>query len=250
MSIEKVVKQAIRTFTKPQSKAIFQENLDELMNQVNKIKITDLYLDHDFVQREDSDSALGNPLLYVQIYKDNNISVSVFILKKYSKIPLHDHPLMHGIIKVISGNLKIQSYSLEDTSHIKEKGDENFVCIPNDRYYVDNNMLLYDSMGTRVLRHSPKVLTENDSCALLTPTKYNIHAVESHGGPSAFLDILAPPYNTAFGRFTRQCSYFNLLETQTRSKPLLAKSIFPPDYFTIDVDYRGPPIEDSFTSDS
>ena len=35
---------------------------------------------------------------------------------------------------------------------------------------------------------------ESGSC-VLEPHKSNIHRVESVGGPAAFLDILAPPYN-------------------------------------------------------
>ena len=38
-------------------------------------------------------------------------------------------------------------------------------------------------------------LTPDSTCCILSPDKSNIHKIESVGGPAAFLDILAPPYN-------------------------------------------------------
>ena len=54
------------------------------------------------------------------------------------------------------------------------------------------------------LRYGELFLAEQDSvvhvtpestCCILSPDKANIHKIESVGGPAAFLDILAPPYN-------------------------------------------------------
>ena len=38
-------------------------------------------------------------------------------------------------------------------------------------------------------------VTPESGCCLLSPAESNIHKIESVGGPAAFLDILAPPYN-------------------------------------------------------
>ena len=42
----------------------------------------------------------GAPVTYVQLYEDKDVTIGVFILKRGTKIPLHDHPDMHGILKV------------------------------------------------------------------------------------------------------------------------------------------------------
>ena len=51
---------------------------------------------------------------------------------------------------------------------------------------------------------------------LLSPSEANIHKIESVGGPAAFLDILAPPYNIDPDPYTedqeaRDCHYFRVL---------------------------------------
>ena len=38
-------------------------------------------------------------------------------------------------------------------------------------------------------------VTPDSTCCILSPSQSNIHKIESVGGPAAFLDILAPPYN-------------------------------------------------------
>ena len=56
-----------------------------------------------------------------------------------------------------------------------------------------------------------------DSCpCLLSPSESNIHKIESVGGPAAFLDILAPPYNIDPDPYMddqeeRDCHYFRVL---------------------------------------
>ena len=56
-----------------------------------------------------------------------------------------------------------------------------------------------------------------ESCpCLLSPSESNIHKIESVGGPAAFLDILAPPYNIDPDPYMddqeeRDCHYFRVL---------------------------------------
>nr|ACO11140.1 2-aminoethanethiol dioxygenase [Caligus rogercresseyi] len=58
---------------------------------------------------------------YVDIYEDNRISIGIFFLNGDTKIPLHDHPNMTGVIKCIAGNLNITSFT-----PIHDMSDDNF----------------------------------------------------------------------------------------------------------------------------
>lgn len=50
------------------------------------------------------------------------IHLIFFFFFSGNKLPLHNHPLMHGIIKVLAGSLKITSYSILDPDEQLDKG--------------------------------------------------------------------------------------------------------------------------------
>lgn len=59
-------------------------------------------------------------------------------------------------------------------------------------------------------------VTPDSVPCLLSPSESNIHKIESVGGPAAFLDILAPPYNIEPDPYMedqeeRDCHYFRVL---------------------------------------
>ena len=65
---------------------------------------------------------------------------------------------------------------------------------------------------------------------LLSPSESNIHKIESVGGPAAFLDILAPPYNIEPDPYTedqeeRDCHYFRVLSEPVSEVGTLLLSI-------------------------
>lgn len=246
MAIEKVVKQAIQTFSVRQTYAKFQENLNVLMELVNKLTLTDLYLTPELIESLETGDMAGNPITTVDVYMDKNVSISVFILQQWSTLPLHDHPLMHGIFKVLYGTVRMESYTIQDTRHIKHRDIKSGNFCPNDYYYINKNELFYETMGTHAICHPQETITENDTCRLLTPFERNLHEVKaSFKGTSAFFDILAPPYFCTTGNVKRECTFFEVMETKDKDRPLLAISAFPPGYWTNDIEYRGPPINET-----
>ena len=59
-------------------------------------------------------------------------------------------------------------------------------------------------------------VTPDSVPCFLSPSESNIHKIESVGGPAAFLDILAPPYNIDPDPYMddqeeRDCHYFRVL---------------------------------------
>lgn len=237
-NIEKVVKQAISTFSIPQCFNKFQENLSNLMQNTNNLTLNDVYFDKKFLKIQNRYSGNPNPILYIRIFEDVNILVSVFVLKSNSVIPTHNHPLMHGILKVLSGSVRIQSYSVRGNS-IK-KHDINKFCLPSEYYFAEAD--LYTN-PIKVKKNTPLILSESDSCTLLTPIENNIHEVQSYNGPSVFMDILAPAYDTYVrGIGPRKCLYFNE-ENCSNTDCILSLQWEPPNYWTMEIPFQGPKIQ-------
>ncbi|ELW61938.1 2-aminoethanethiol dioxygenase [Tupaia chinensis] len=109
----------------------------------------------------------------MHIYETEGFSLGVFLLKSGTSIPLHDHPGMHGMLKVLYGTAR-------------------------DR----------DAVRAGVLR-SRAEYTEASGPCVLTPYRDNLHQIDAVDGPAAFLDILAPPYDPDDGR---DCHYYRVLE--------------------------------------
>ena len=55
-----------------------------------------------------------NPVISMgifQVVENPVISMGIFIIREGERIPLHDHPNMHGVIKCLEGRLRILSFS-------------------------------------------------------------------------------------------------------------------------------------------
>lgn len=236
-NLEKILKQAVATFSKPQLASKYQESLNALIQATGKLTGDDVGVDSALVKLHNRGPDLVNPVGYISVYEDSAISVSVFVLKANSVLPLHDHPVMHGIIKVLHGSMRVQSYSPIGDAVRPRNGD--FPCSINDYYHVPDGLY---ANPIRVRRNPTVVLSPKDGCGVLTPTKNNIHEVSSVNGPSAFLDILAPPYDTYLPHVgPRRCFYFNVAsDSDTESS--LTPVVCHPNYWSVELPYRGPKI--------
>lgn len=93
-AIEVLGKQAMKTFN---DRRLCQKNLDKLLSLINKITAEDVKLDKnvlDYVSRQSA------PMCVMDIFENKDITIAIFILKHGVKMPMHDHPGMHGILKV------------------------------------------------------------------------------------------------------------------------------------------------------
>jgi len=93
-AIEILGKQAMKTFSDRQ---LCQKNLDKLLSLINKITAEDVKLDKnilDYVSRQPA------PMCVMDIFENKDITIAIFLLKHGVKMPMHDHPGMHGLLKV------------------------------------------------------------------------------------------------------------------------------------------------------
>ncbi|XP_026480268.1 2-aminoethanethiol dioxygenase-like [Ctenocephalides felis] len=199
-------KQAIVTFPyrKSISSEIFNKNLEKLKSLMDQLTKEHVNLDEKLLQR----------------------------IHPGHKLPLHDHPQMHGLLKVIAGTFKIQAYSEdhEETLKLNDKSD-------NETEQPE------DFSVKKVVAKKLDVLLcdENSECCILTPGDGNYHEIEPVNGSAAFLDILSPPYDAFIEEFgQRDCTYY---KEESEIKPNLVQltQIRQPAWFWCDTaQYSGP----------
>lgn len=238
--ISAVIKQAITTFTT--SKEVFHKNLDLLTSLLDRTRATDVDLHPQFMSEQLWKRKNKAPVTYVDIFDDPNLSVGIFILKPGMKLPLHDHPDMYGLIKVIAGVIKITSFSL-NTEATKKAGGDRFHCntpwssVIN--FFVGDNNFFRNEL-TAELNSEVLATPETGSC-VLGPEKGNLHEIESVGGPAAFIDILSPPYETYIPNVgPRKCSYYKVVKEVAGNVFKLEETGSPSWYWNDTFPYTGP----------
>uniref|UniRef100_A0A6B2EAK6 2-aminoethanethiol dioxygenase n=1 Tax=Phlebotomus kandelakii TaxID=1109342 RepID=A0A6B2EAK6_9DIPT len=215
----KIVQQAKITFD--QCNVIqFAANFSSLQRLMDEMKLDDVQVSPEVVSRRSFDVPDKAPCTFIHIYECPVFSMSVFILAENYTMPLHDHPLMHGILKCLSGSVRVQSYS----SVTGEAPSGATPTIP-------------------VQMSQPKQLNSNSPAAILTPIENNFHEITALAGtgPGAFFDILSPPYDSplpAFGK--RKCSFYRKNRGLTGDL-ILERISTPLHYYCDNVHYDPPP---------
>jgi len=219
----------LRTFSQRQKSNLFDENFEKLKAMADQLSAADVKLNIDNLQAA-KPVRCESPVTYISVYEDAYVTISIFIVKSGEKLPLHDHPRMYGILKVIAGAVKIQSYTT-----IPNAGAGRLVCE------------MSKNRTQRAIKMPEVIVSENDGACFLTPTERNLHEIYSVGGLAAFLDILSPPYDETG---ERSCHYFK--EENDGAPGLVSNEArlvcipSPPEYWNDVAVYEGPTI--SFAS--
>lgn len=125
---------------------------------------------------------------------------------------------MLGLLKVISGTVKIQSYS-----KISGTGDGELL----------------------VSSEEPKILNQQSEASFLDETSCNYHEITALNGPAAFFDVLSPPYSDLDykGPEARHCHFYRklMVDNSSEKKMLKLKKIeCPSHYYCEALEYKQP----------
>ncbi|XP_073338740.1 2-aminoethanethiol (cysteamine) dioxygenase b [Pagrus major] len=240
--VQRIARQALLTYRSParlgdEAAKSFLENHSELKRLMTEVRAADLKL---VPRRGDGGSAAAPPppphrgappVTYMHICETERFSMGVFLLKSGASIPLHDHPGMHGILKVMYGKVRISCFDrLEQVSPP--------VPVPPP---VPPGQT--DAVRCSVLRSTAEYTEESGPC-VLSPDRDNLHQIDAVDGPTAFMDILAPPYDPDDGR---DCHYYKVL-TQAEGKGTEQKEVWlmeisqPPEFWCGGEPYPGPEV--------
>lgn len=196
--VQRIARQALVTFRTPPARIgegaarSFQENHSQLKSLMSEVCAADLML---VPRRADGVPPARPfhqpPVTYMHICETDHFSMGVFLLKSGSSIPLHDHPGMHGVLKVLYGKVRIRCFDrLERPSPAPQTPQAHT-----------------DSLRLSVLRSTAEYTADSGPCEL-SPDRDNLHQIDAVDGPTAFMDILAPPYDPDSGR---DCHYYTVL---------------------------------------
>lgn len=113
------------------------------------------------------------------LHHEVDFQVSLFQFERGEYIPHHDHPEMTGVLNVVSGNLLVKNYSIEEkllSSRKVKKGEQSFVA----------NQCILREVETEVLKAG--------NIGILTADEGNIHSIM----PNEFtqmVDVFTPSYH-------------------------------------------------------
>ncbi|KAJ8013910.1 hypothetical protein DPEC_G00034730 [Dallia pectoralis] len=211
--VQKIARQAFATFRNPYSVGDkpFLENQGKLQTLMAEARAADLKIAPRKVVCASTPLPHNPPVTYMHICETDEFSMGVFLLKSGASIPLHDHPGMYGMLKVIYGKVRITCFDRLNKS-TTVVGDTQFSppLLPFQRGALNRSVLR--SVGE---------LTEESGPCTLTPDRDNLHQIDAVDGPAAFLDILAPPYDPEQGR---DCHYYKVMQSDLESEDKRAEA--------------------------
>nr|XP_057920842.1 2-aminoethanethiol (cysteamine) dioxygenase b [Doryrhamphus excisus] len=196
--VQRIARQALVTFRNTprlceDAVKCFTENHSKLHGLMSEVRAGDLKL----VPPAAPPLRSAPPVTYMHICETEQFSMGVFLLKSGACIPLHDHPGMHGLLKVMYGKLRISCI---------DRLERPPGAPPSPPQVGALRRCLLRSIGE---------YTEDSEPCLLAPDRDNLHQIDAVDGPAAFLDILAPPYDPDDGR---DCHYYRVMETELRDQ--------------------------------
>ncbi|KAG1666371.1 hypothetical protein FOA52_007909 [Chlamydomonas sp. UWO 241] len=157
---------------------------------------------------------------YIHIFENRHLTLGMFCFPEGACIPLHDHPGMTVLSRLLFGTLRVRSYDFAVEGAYPEVGDTVEV-------------MFKANATVRAPASTPLVLFPTDGG--------NIHEFVAET-PCAVLDLLVPPYCSGEAR---DCTYYEEAEPAARvpGDTGVLQAIEQPPWFTVlHADYTGVPI--------
>jgi hypothetical protein len=170
----------------------------------------------------------GGAVGYHHIFSNDALSMGIFVLPAGSVIPLHDHPSMNVLSKLLFGKLRVTAF---DRPASEEQPTSKLRTLFGRT----------EAAGTLLRCASPTRRTITAPCPTLRldPIHGNIHEFEAVEHTAIF-DVLTPPYDDRAGR---SCHYFTATTDASSEDGYALKEIgWPASLRVVNRLYRGPSV--------
>jgi len=188
-----------------QDKKEMSSKVDKTMSESSKLRpIHDLIYPPTpamFVNNEDC-----SYVRYLHVAENEVFSIGVFVFPPNAKIPLHDHPGMCVLSRVLYGELNVTSYDLINEGQTglvetSEKNNSSWISSFFPSLSLERKSISFG--GKHAIKNKSKTIRSSD-VATLFPLKGNMHEFKAGREGAAVLDVLMPPYDDD----ERECTYF------------------------------------------
>ncbi|CAM9308343.1 unnamed protein product [Ascophyllum nodosum] len=144
--------------------------------------------------------------------------ITIFVIPEGGEIPLHDHPNMAVLTKILFGSLHVESYDLVGRSG-DEAGEKEPTTLSRTTSAEAGARTASGGSGRRheAVSSPPRSVGAETPSFLLTPSKGNVHAFKAPV-TCAVLDILIPPYDIDRGR---TCTFYRVETPDSPGNPEL-----------------------------
>lgn len=143
-------------------------------------------------------------------------SMGIFIFPPHSKIPLHDHPGMCVLSRVLYGSLRRVSMDLSGAAKEEAVTKQNFKKRENVEF-LDSSWKSWRGFKSdgpnlpkkgKIRAYKKRVdHLEAPNCTALYPTEGNLHEFVAGPDGAAVLDVLFPPYEN----HDRKCTFYHIV---------------------------------------
>ncbi|KAL7564150.1 hypothetical protein ACA910_021125 [Epithemia clementina (nom. ined.)] len=152
-------------------------------------------------------------------------SMGIFIFPPHARIPLHDHPGMCVLSRVLYGSLERVSLDLAREDQEEEEDDDDdddstMIDINNNNHHhrgtrsvgdcSKNNNNTMDKAKANTTRRAYRKRVdylEAPDCVVLYPFEGNLHEFRAGPHGAAVLDVLLPPYQD----HDRDCTFYDII---------------------------------------
>jgi len=158
--------------------------------------------------------ATNIPVGYMEVFSDPVLTVSIFLLGKGARVPLHDHPGMFVFGRALFGQARLVSYTPEEALPAEDS----------------------KASGLWASRHQDEVLGPEPMSFEVQPRTGNIHelfALEDF----AFFDVTTPSYDNADDR---PCTYYGASPDDPAGCRYKLTKVSPDGFLAQGIMYRGP----------
>ncbi|KAF0699309.1 Aste57867_10099 [Aphanomyces stellatus] len=241
--IQAIHRAVLETVKRTSGRAFDMSEIAPIKALCDQLLPADLGLDVPKPRPAGATSPRFRPIQYIEVYEDANVSMGIFILPPGASIPLHNHPSMTVISRVLYGAMHVNAFDL-----IPADEDETFWSRKEKRkrngQLKNNRFPRFRERHLQIAAQSVSHVVTGPSTTELLPDRHNIHEFTAQSDIGcAIFDILTPGYNPLAGR---DCTYYRALmpvEGGTNEEPwyVLEPSSMPPSTFiSVDLPYRGP----------